>query len=228
MTIEPIAYARNGFTDKFGIPRQAGEQSHLRTRIVFCKSYRNEDAIRGIEAFSHLWLVWGFHAVPAGGHSSLTVRPPRLGGNERVGVFATRSPFRPNPIGLTSVRLLGIERGAEGPVLVVAGADMLDGTPIYDINPYVSAYDSHPDSRNGFVDTTPKKTLEVQWAVDVPADCPVDELNEILAQDPRPAYQDAPERIYGLDYAGWNVHFRVVGDALTIENVKLMCEITKK
>ena len=209
MEIQPIAFARNGFTDKFGIPRQVRDHSRLLTRIVFCPEYRSDDAIRGIEAFSHLWLLWGFHTVPETSHPSLTVRPPRLGGNVRMGVFATRSPFRPNPIGLTSVRLIEVEHTPQGPVLVVEGADMLDGTPIYDIKPYLGYCDSHADARDGFVDTTPRTLLTVLWPEQLPKGLPQDELEEILSQDPRPAYQHDLERVYGIDYAGWNIHFRV-------------------
>ena len=206
LSLTPIAFARNGFTDKFGIPRQVREHTALRTRIVFCPPYRSDDAIRGIEEFSHLWLLWGFHeALPKSQITNdkspitnkLTVRPPRLGGNTRVGVFATRSPYRPNPLGLTSVRLVAVEHTSEGAVLVVEGADMMDGTPIYDIKPYLGYCDSHPDARDGFVDTTPR-------------------LQEILEQDPRPAYHSDPDRIYGIDYAGWNLHFRVADDTLYV------------
>lgn len=228
LLLHPIAYARNGFSDKFGIPRQVREQTCLRTRIVFCAPYRSEDAIRGIEAFSHLWLVWGFHQVPQSSDDScqtrtpsLTVRPPRLGGNERVGVFATRSPFRPNPLGLTSVKLVGVERTVQdGTVLVVEGADMLDGTPIYDIKPYLGYCDSHTDSRDGFVDTAPRRLLTVEWPDRVPAGLPRQELQEILEQDPRPAYHDNPDRIYGIDYAGWNIHFRVSDGKLSVTDIR--------
>jgi tRNA-Thr(GGU) m(6)t(6)A37 methyltransferase TsaA len=225
LTLTPIAFARNGFTDKFGIPRQVREHTALRTRIVFCPPYRSDDAIRGIEEFSHLWLLWGFHeALPKSQITNdkspitnkLTVRPPRLGGNTRVGVFATRSPYRPNPLGLTSVRLVAIERTAEGAVLVVEGADMLDGTPIYDIKPYLGYCDSHPDARDGFVDTTPRRLLTVCWPEQLPKDFPQSELQEILEQDPRPAYHSDPDRIYGIDYAGWNLHFRVTDDTLYV------------
>ena len=217
LTIHPIAYARNGFADKFGIPRQVSAHTVLRTRIVFCPPYRSADAIRGIEEFSHLWLLWGFHE--AADTQSLTVRPPRLGGNVRVGVFATRSPYRPNPLGLTSVRLVAVEHTAEGPVLVVEGADMMDGTPIYDIKPYLRYCDSHPDSRDGFVDATPRRMLKVVWLEPLPKDFPLQELCEILEQDPRPAYHNDPERIYGIDYAGWNIHFRVDGGTLYVTDV---------
>ncbi len=225
MELQPIAFARNGFTDKFGIPRQVREHTALRTRIVFCPPYRSDDAIRGIEEFSHLWLLWGFHeALPKSQITNdkspitnkLTVRPPRLGGNTRVGVFATRSPYRPNPLGLTSVRLVAVEHTAEGAVLVVEGADMMDGTPIYDIKPYLGYCDSHPDARDGFVDTTPRRLLTVVWPEQLPKGLPKAELQEILEQDPRPAYHSDPDRIYGIDYAGWNIHFRVADDTLYV------------
>lgn len=229
MELQPIAFARNGFTDKFGIPRQVREHTALRTRIVFCPPYRSDDAIRGIEEFSHLWLLWGFHeALPKSQITNdkspitnkLTVRPPRLGGNTRVGVFATRSPYRPNPLGLTSVRLVAIEHTAEGAVLVVEGADMMDGTPIYDIKPYLGYCDSHPDARDGFVDTTPRRLLTVCWPEQLPKGLPKAELQEILEQDPRPAYHSDPDRIYGIDYAGWNIHFRVANDPLYVLAIK--------
>ena len=229
LTLTPIAFARNGFTDKFGIPRQVREHTALRTRIVLCPPYRSDDAIRGIEEFSHLWLLWGFHeALPKSQITNdkspitnkLTVRPPRLGGNTRVGVFATRSPYRPNPLGLTSVRLVAVEHTAEGAVLVVEGADMMDGTPIYDIKPYLGYCDSHPDARDGFVDTTPRRLLTVCWPEQLPKGLPKAELQEILEQDPRPAYHSDPDRIYGIDYAGWNLHFRVADDTLYVLEVK--------
>ena len=225
LTLTPIAFARNGFTDKFGIPRQVREHTALRTRIVFCPPYRSDDAIRGIEEFSHLWLLWGFHeALPKSQitndksqiSNKLTVRPPRLGGNTRVGVFATRSPYRPNPLGLTSVRLVAVEHTAEGAVLVVEGADMMDGTPIYDIKPYLGYCDSHPDARDGFVDTTPRRLLTVCWPEQLPKGLPKAELQEILEQDPRPAYHSDPDRIYGIDFASWNLHFRVADDTLYV------------
>ena len=229
LSLTPIAFARNGFTDKFGIPRQVREHTALRTRIVFCPPYRSDDAIRGIEEFSHLWLLWVFHeALPKSQITNdkspitnkLTVRPPRLGGNTRVGVFATRSPYRPNPLGLTSVRLVAVEHTAEGAVLVVEGADMMDGTPIYDIKPYLGYCDSHPDARDGFVDTTPRRLLTVCWPEQLPKGFPQSELQEILEQDPRPAYHSDPDRIYGIDYAGWNIHFRVADDTLYVLEVK--------
>ena len=225
MELQVIAYARNGFSQKFGIPRQSREDSCIETHIIFTPAYRVREALRGIEEYSHLWLLWGFHEVEGengklkGENGKLdwspTVRPPRLGGNKRMGVFATRSPFRPNPIGLTSVKLLGIEETQdEGLVLVVSGADLLDGTPIYDIKPYLTFSDSHPSARNGFAEATQDYRLRVAIDDELRADtlrkgCPWVALEEILSQDPRPAYQDDPERVYHLDYDGWTVDFVV-------------------
>mgnify|MGYP003562173705 FL=1 len=235
MQLQVIAYAKNGFSKKFGIPRQSREDSCLETRIVFEPDYRVREALRGIEDYSHLWLLWGFSENEnANEVSSLnyenvestktmswspTVRPPRLGGNKRVGVFATRSPFRPNPIGLTSVKLLRIEdTKQEGLALVVSGADLLNGTPIYDIKPYLAFSDSHPQAKNGFAEMTKDYFLEViiedkllQEALQ--KGCPWVALREILSQDPRPAYQNNPERLYFLEYDNWTVEF-VVYDAI--------------
>ena len=224
MELQVIAYARNGFSQKFGIPRQSREDSCIETHIIFTPAYRVREALRGIEEYSHRWLLWGFNEVirrkgeAARGDEvewTPTVRPPRLGGNKRMGVFATRSPFRPNPIGLTSVKLLGIEETQdEGLVLVVSGADLLDGTPIYDIKPYLTFSDSHPSARNGFAEATQNYRLRVVVDDELRADtlrkgCPWVALEEILSQDPRPAYQDDPERVYHLDYDGWTVDFVV-------------------
>ena len=222
MELKVIAYARNGFSQKFGIPRQSREDSCIETRIVFAPAYRVREALRGIDEYSHLWLLWGFHETMRQGREeakesnwSPTVRPPRLGGNKRLGVFATRSPFRPNPIGLTSVRLLRIEDTKDdGLVLVVCGADLLDGTPIYDIKPYLSFSDSHPDAKNGFAESTQDYRLQVKIDDELLAQtlrkgCPWDAICEILSQDPRPAYQNDPSRIYHLDYADWKVDFYV-------------------
>lgn len=232
MDLKIIAYAHNGFTDKFGIPRQSRDDSALLTRIVFEPVYRVPDALRGIEGYSHLWLLWGFSANRTGSETrqqSFTVRPPRLGGNTRMGVFATRSPFRPNPIGLTCVRLLRVETDRpDGPVLVVQGADLMDGTPIYDIKPYLSFSDSHPDARNGFAEAVKDYSLQVVWSPEASAALKrccgslqetvarKTELDEILSQDPRPAYHADPERVYRLDYAGVNVSFSVDGLSLTV------------
>ena len=232
-----IAYARNGHTDKFGIPRQSREESPILTRIVFEPEYSVAEALRGIEGYSHLWLIWGFSEVQSGNVQSTkdglswspTVRPPRLGGNTRMGVFATRSPFRPNPIGLSSVRLIKVQRdnvqGTKGTLeLLVSGADLLDGTPIYDIKPYLSFSDSHEDAKNGFAEETKNRTFQVEWRVGVdkhlpstrPAHETVEEISYILSQDPRPGYQNDPAREYKLDYAGWTVTFRVEGETVYV------------
>lgn len=230
MELKVIAYARNGHTDKFGIPRQSREESPILTRIVFEPEYNVPEALRGIEGYSHLWLIWGFSEVNSW---SPTVRPPRLGGNTRMGVFATRSPYRPNPLGLSSVRLIGIENGD----LIVSGADLLDGTPIYDIKPYLSFSDSHPDAKNGFAEETKDYQLEVKWQVEgitsiaedkryglgLPRDTK-DAITYILAQDPRPAYQDDPEREYKMDYDGYTITFSVKKQVVVVKKI----EKTKK
>ena len=290
MDLKVIAYARNGHTDKFGIPRQSRDESPIVTRIVFEPEYNVREALRGIEGYSHLWILWGFSEVapltasairsqdePAVGLSwSPTVRPPRLGGNKRVGVFATRSPFRPNPIGLSSVRLLGVKENEitrsrdhvtttarKAIELLVSGADVLDGTPIYDIKPYLSFSDSHPDARNGFAEETKDYRLEVDWsAAEACASSETDaksrannalitrlspannalfgaelenakrDLTYILSQDPRPAYQNDPEREYKIDYGGWRVTFCVAertkeDDERTKEGVVVVKKIEK-
>ena len=225
MTLNVIAYARNGHSDKFGIPRQSREESPILTRIVFEPEYSVPEALRGIEGYSHLWLLWGFSEVQKDKEEndwSPTVRPPRLGGNKRMGVFATRSPFRPNPIGMSSVRNLtptsssreGVYIGESGrPELIVSGADLLDGTPIYDIKPYLSFSDCHPEAENGFAEETKDYRLDVDWTEageSIAADAKLKEdLTYILSQDPRPAYQDDPTREYKLDYAGYTVTFTV-------------------
>ena len=212
MELKVIAYARNGHTDKFGIPRQSREESPIRTRIVFEPEYRSPEALRGIEGYSHLWLIWGFNTTDW----SPTVRPPRLGGNTRMGVFATRSPFRPNPLGLSSVRLIGIEDGD----LIVSGADVLDGTPIYDIKPYLSFSDSHEDARNGFAEEHKEDRLAVSGERgDVPEGV-WEDIKYILSQDPRPGYQDDPEREYKMDYAGWKVTFKVQNGVILVKNIE--------
>lgn len=203
--LQVIATAHNGFSDKFGIPRQSREESHIETRIVFEPEFRDSNMIRGIENYSHLWLIWGFTEAK---DWSATVRPPRLGGNTRMGVFATRSPYRPNHLGLSSVRLLRIEDGD----LIVSGADLLDGTPIYDIKPYLSFSDAHPDASNGFAEATKDYALSVKV---------LEDLVEVLRQDPRPAYQD-DDRIYKLDYQNYLVEFQV------IDNNVILNKITKR
>lgn len=222
MELKVIAYARNGHTDKFGIPRQSREESPIETRIVFEPEYKVAEALRGIEGYSHLWLIWGFSEVDSW---SPTVRPPRLGGNKRMGVFATRSPFRPNPLGLSSVRLVRVEDGD----LIVSGADVLDGTPIYDIKPYLSFSDSHEDARNGFAEETKGYKLNVEMSPTalLNGDASLNDeirrdIEYILSQDPRPGYQDDPDREYKLDYAGWNVAFGVEKGVVIIKKIQKM------
>lgn len=203
----PIAHIRSLFADKFGVPRQGNLAPHVISEIVFEPEFRNPDCIRGIEGFSHLWLIWGFHCNEAAGWSP-TVRPPRLGGNTRLGVFATRSPFRPNSLGLSVVKLVSVE---EGGVLRVSGADMVNGTPIYDIKPYVPYADSIPEATGGFTET-PRQLLDVQVACRMPAKATAEwqaAMHEVLAQDPRPAYQNDPERVYHVVLLPYEVSFRV-------------------
>ncbi len=282
MELKVIAIARNGHTDKFGIPRQSREESPILTRIVFEPDYNVREALRGIEGYSHLWLIWGFSEVPSDKvpsdkepstkEWSPTVRPPRLGGNKRMGVFSTRSPFRPNPLGLSSVKLVkvvypdkstnrhtdiskfqGDAGKKEGRMeLIVSGADVLDGTPIYDIKPYLSFSDSHPDARNGFAEETKDRELEVDWSLVANESSVIDgfasyesppnhplitplsppyhpllrgkmtEIDYILRQDPRPGYQNDPEREYKMDYAGWRVTFRVNSNSVVV-----VCQVSK-
>ena len=213
MKIEPIAYYHTALNGKFGVPRQSGLVPELRGRVIFEPDYRNADALRGIEGFDYLWLIWGFslNGKPCGEWSPL-VRPPLLGGNEHMGVFATRSPFRPNPLGLSSVRLLEIVSSVDGPLLVVAGADLADGTPIYDIKPYLAYSDSHSDARGGFVDSNKWQTLDVVIPKNVFAlfgDDDLKALRRILELDPRPQYHKDPERVYGVSFGGYDVRFKV-------------------
>ena len=222
--LQIIAHAHNGFTDKFGIPRQPQSLSGIETRIVFTPPYRVREALRGIDGFSHLWLIWGFSENTQMSQWYPTVRPPRLGGNKRMGVFATRSPFRPNPIGLSSVRLLRVEESErEGLVLVVAGADLMDGTPIYDIKPYLSYSDAHPEACNGFAEETKNYRLQVIWSNDALqqiSDSQRTALEDIRSQDPRPAYQHDPQRDYHLDYDGMRVVFRVSEECLIVKHIE--------
>ena len=236
MQLQIIAHAHNGFSQKFGIPRQSREDSCIETHIIFTPAYRVREALRGIEDYSHLWLLWGFsetetfetlktiNSATQSPRWSPTVRPPRLGGNKRMGVFATRSPFRPNPIGLTSVKLLRVEdTNDNGLVLVVSGADLLDGTPIYDIKPYLSFSDSHPQAKNGFAEATQDYRLKIEIEEQLLQEtlrnnCPWSAIKEILSQDPRPAYQSNPERVYHLDYDGWAVDFIVCKTTVYVKN----------
>lgn len=218
-----IAHIHTDFESKFGVPRQSGLVQSLIGEIVFEKEYRNIEAFRGIEEFSHLWLIWQFSKAVRENWSP-TVRPPRLGGEERVGVFATRSPFRPNAIGLSSVKLVKLEvRKDVGPVLIVSGADLMDGTPIYDIKPYIAYADSHPDARGGFTDKVAARHLEVIIPDNLKAEVPSDKLEPllgVLAEDPRPRYQDNPERVYGMGFAGMNVKFRCEEDRLIVVDIE--------
>ncbi|MBP3611556.1 MAG: tRNA (N6-threonylcarbamoyladenosine(37)-N6)-methyltransferase TrmO [Lachnospiraceae bacterium] len=215
-----IAHIENDYKEKFGIPRQSGLVESLTSRIVFEPEYRNPDAFRGIEGYSHLWLLWHFSEADRKGEWSPTVRPPRLGGNTRIGVFATRSPFRPNPAGLSSVKLERLEIDKNlGPVLYVSGADLLDGTPIFDVKPYLAYVDSHPEAKDGFALNQKAGTLDVdiptEWLEKVPEE-KRDGLVELLAQDPRPQYQNAPERVYKMRFAGLEVWFQVDGEQLVV------------
>lgn len=219
MELSPIAYIRSEFPTKFGIPRQSGLVSSLRAMIVFEPMYRNPDALRGIESFSHLWLIWEFSEALRKGWSP-TVRPPRLGGNTRIGVFATRSPFRPNPIGLSCVRLEQVcPDSKHGTVLLVSGADLMDGTPIYDIKPYIPYADAHPEAVGGFAQEAPVPTLQVDFPPQLLERVPEDRrqaLISVLALDPRPSYQDDPKRVYGMSFADRNIRFTVKGSILTV------------
>lgn len=220
-----IAHIETDFKTKFGVPRQSGLVDSLAGRIVFEPPYRVAAALRGLEGFSHLWLIWDFSEAHRETWSP-TVRPPRLGGNERVGVFATRSPFRPNPIGLSSVAIERIELDTpDGPVIYVRGADLMDGTPIYDIKPYLPFTDSHPEARGGFTDQTLHQApLEVVIPPDIASRFTPERLaalRDVLSEDPRPHYHDDPERLYGMEFAGIDLHFRVEGQRLiVIENEK--------
>lgn len=223
VTIQIIARIRSDFPTKFGIPRQSGLVDELRSTIVFEPEFRNSDALRGIEDFSHIWLIWQFSEAVRDGWSP-TVRPPRLGGNTRVGVFATRSPFRPNNLGLSSVRLIGVEQSRDyGTVLHVAGADLMDGTPIFDIKPYIPYGDCHPEATGGFTDHADDFLLTVEFPDDFLKMLPVDKKQAalaVLSHDPRPSYQRKPDRIYGLDFAGYNIRFRVENKTLYVVNVE--------
>lgn len=214
-----IARIRTPFKTKFGIPRQSGIAADVKGKIIFEPGYREIEAVRGLEGFSHIWLIWCFSEAVTDKWSP-TVRPPRLGGNARMGVFATRSPFRPNPIGLSSVKLDRIEYTADrGPVLHVRGADLMDGTPIFDIKPYVAYADSHPDAVGGFTDTAQFNKLRVELSDGLTTPLP-DGLIEVLENDPRPRYHDDPERVYGMEYDGREVKFRVQGDMLTVIEIQ--------
>ena len=225
MEIRPIAYIHTDFPEKFGVPRQSGLAGAVKGKIVFEPEFRNPDALRGLDGFSHLWLIWEFSANRrSAGDWQPTVRPPRLGGNVHMGVFATRSPFRPNPLGLSCVRLESIELdSSDGPVIHVTGADLMDGTPIYDIKPYIRYADSRPDAVCGYVDQLCERSLKVVLPDDLtgrvedPSIIPP--LMETLSLDPRPSYHDDPEREYGMSFAGYNVRFCVADEILTVIDI---------
>ena len=222
MEIQPIAHFESPFSTKFGIPRQSGLVPTLTGRIVFTPEYRQMDAVRGLDDFDYLWLVWEFSAN-RDAQKSLTVRPPRLGGNQRMGVFATRSPFRPNNLGLSCVRLDRVEHDPNlGPVIYVRGADLMDGTPIYDIKPYVAYADAHPDARSGFVDKTEWQPLKVELPDVLAAKVPNDQIASLIAtleQDPRPRYHDNPDRIYGMPFLNLDIRFKVADNVVTVIDI---------
>ena len=224
VTIRPIAKMRSDFPSKFGIPRQSGLVQELQSTIVFEPEFRNPDTLRGLEGYSHLWLIWQFSEAVRTDWSP-TVRPPRLGGNTRMGVFATRSPFRPNNLGLSCVRLIGIEQTPnQGTVVHVAGADLMDGTPIFDIKPYVPYSDCHPDAAGGFTDTAGEFLLQVDFPPALLAKLPENKREAtigVLSHDPRPSYQRDPDRVYGLPFAGYDIRFTVRGDVLQV------CDVVK-
>lgn len=220
--LKVIAKIRSDFPTKFGIPRQSGLVARLRATIVFEPEYRKDEALRGIEGYSHLWLLWNFSKAERDVWSP-TVRPPRLGGNKRMGVFATRSPFRPNPIGLSSVKIEGVEKTSEGTVIHISGADLMDGTPIYDIKPYLSFTDSHPEAIGGFAAEELGYSLEVNFDEELLAQIDADKregLIELLAQDPRPAYNDDPDRVFGFEFGKKEIKFKVAEGILTVIDVQ--------
>ena len=230
MEIKPIAYIRTAFAEKFGVPRQSGLAKNLIGKIVFEKEFRNPDALRGLEGFSHIWLIWEFSANQVRNSSAQhkewqpTVRPPRLGGNEQMGVFATRSPFRPNPLGLSCVKVASIDLyGPEGPTITVTGADLMDGTPIYDIKPYIRYADARPEAVCGYVDGLSDRKLRVvlptEYADRIEDRQIIPALIETLSLDPRPSYHNDPDRVYGMSFSGYNVRFKVADDVLTIIDI---------
>ncbi len=218
--IEPIAYIRNGYKEKFGVPRQSGLAPSVKSVIEFCEEYRDENCIRDIEQYSHLWLIWGFSRNE--NQWSPTVRPPRLGGNKRVGVFATRSPFRPNPIGLSCVKFEKIEVGKNGKILVVSGGDLADGTPIYDIKPYLPYVDSIPEASGGFSEEHKNHFFQVEIPTKLKenlTESQIENITEMLSLDPRPSYQDDEERIYGFDFEDLQIKFRYKEEKIIITDI---------
>ena len=224
MEIKPIAFIKTEFPEKFGVPRQSGLARNLKGRIIFEPEYRNPDALRGLDGFSHIWLIWEFSANRTTSPWQPTVRPPRLGGNAHMGVFATRSPFRPNPLGLSCVKIHSVELSTpDGPVVNVLGADLMDGTPIYDIKPYIRYADSRPEAVCGYVDALEERSLKVVFPSELSAKIADTEvipaLVETLRLDPRPSYHDDPQREYGLSFAGYNIRFHVSGNVLEVADV---------
>ena len=222
VNIQPIAHMRSDFATKFGIPRQSGLVEELRSTIVFEPAFRDPEALRGIEGFSHLWIIWQFSEAVRQGWSP-TVRPPRLGGNTRLGVFATRSPFRPNNLGLSCVKLLGVKQTKDhGTVLHVGGADLMDGTPIFDIKPYIPYSDAHPDALGGFTDTAGDLLVEVDFPRELLEKLPQEKREAavgVLSHDPRPTYKKDPDRVYGLTFGGYDIRFTVKDKLLTVLDV---------
>ena len=229
VSMQIIAKMHSDFPTKFGIPRQSGLVESVHAKIVFEPEYRNDDALRGIQDFSHLWLIWNFSEAQRDTWSP-TVRPPRLGGNKRVGVFATRSPFRPNPIGLSSVKLLGTVKTNQGTALRVSGADLMNGTPIYDIKPYLAYTDSHPDALGGFSDPVREYALSVVVSDELLSRVPENKrksLIAVLSHDPRPSYQDDPEREYGMTFSDIEIMFKVSENILTVTDIKVLSHLVK-
>lgn len=223
--MQPIATMRSDFPTKFGIPRQSGLVESLHSTIVFEQEYRNPDALRGLNEFSHLWILWQFSEAVRSEWSP-TVRPPRLGGNTRIGVFATRSPFRPNHIGLSCVKLIGLEQTKDcGTVIHVSGADLMDGTPILDIKPYIPYSDAHPDALGGFTANADDFLLDVDFPAELLEKLPADKRSaavNVLSHDPRPSYHSDPERVYGLPFAGFDIRFVVIGKKLNVIEVSVL------
>ena len=220
LLIEPIAYIRNGYKEKFGVPRQSGLAPSVKSAIEFCEGFRDENCIRDIEQYSHLWLIWGFSQNNK--QWSPTVRPPRLGGNKRVGVFATRSPFRPNSMGLSCVKLEGVEDSKNGKILIVSGGDLADGTPIYDIKPYLPYVDSIPEASGGFSEEHKNDFLKVEIPDELKekiTESQAENITELLSLDPRPSYQDDEERIYGLSFEDLQIKFRYEGEKIIVSDI---------
>lgn len=220
--VDPVAHIKNSYNEKFGVPRQSGLAPSVKSEIVFCQEYRDENALRGIEQYSHLWLVWSFSEND--GSWSPTVRPPKLGGNKRVGVFATRSPFRPNHLGLSCVKLEDVKDTADGKVLVVSGADLVNSTPIYDIKPYLPYVDSIPDALGGFSEEHKNDCVSVEITETVKSSLTeeqVKELSELLSLDPRPSYQNDENRTYGFCYGNFEVKFRCNGTKITVTDIEV-------